>query len=243
MSHVSCIDVVFRSEKPHAAARVANIWCVTHMNESCVHVWVTYMGHVCMQERHIWMSHVRRESCDTLTSHMYAWSYLRHRDVANVRMRPVPHVNGSLRSHVPRMNLSFMIPPHEWVMSHIWVRHWSMGLSHMWICHEGVMSHIWMHHWSMRSMNESCPQMKVSCRTCEWVKSHTQMSHVAQMSHVPRMNVSCPKYECIISQIWMRHILNMNCSCPVYECVVSHIWLSHVPYMNASRPTYDCVLN
>jgi len=45
------------------------------------------------------------------------------------------------------------------------------------------------------------------------------------MSHVPRMNESCPIF--VISAM-------SPISCLMYEWVTSHIWLSHVPCMNES---------
>jgi len=60
------------------------------------------------------------------------------------------------------------------------------------------------------------------------------MSHI-WMCHVTHMNVSCHRYECVMSQIWMRHVAHMNASCHKFDSVMSHIWMRHVRHMNVSR--------
>jgi len=64
--------------------------------------------------------------------------------------------------------------------------------------------------------------MNESCRTHEWVMSHTWMSHVA------RMKESCRTHEWVMSHIWTSHVAHMNESCRTYEWVMSHTWMSHV---------------
>jgi len=89
---------------------------------------------------------------------------------------------------------------YKWSTRHVW-------FSHRWVAH--CFSHIRFRY--LTHINESChtyesvvPHInKVrdmcgwgisrdyeACHTCEWVVSHVWMSHIA------RMNVSCPTYEC-----------------------------------------------
>jgi len=97
----------------------------------------------------------------------------------------------------------------------------------------------------------------------EWVMSHVWMSHV------PRMNESCPIYEGVMSptyvrlegiwwllsgvwvwerelvssHAWMSHVPCMNEPCPMYEWVMYSIWMSHVLCMNVSCPIYEWVMS
>jgi len=91
------------------------------------------------------------------------------------------------------------------------------------------------------------------------------MSHV-WMSHVPRMNESCPTHEwlmglpewkghdrnmneayhtrgCALSSMLVSHVPHINESRLVCEWVMSHIWMSHIPRMKESCPKYKCVMS
>jgi len=116
---------------------------------------------------------------------------------------------------------------HEWVMSHIWIRHVTRVNES---CHtyEYVMSHIWMSH---------VTHTNTACHTGEWVKSHICISHVTQvnesshtyawvMSHTPPPSSSH-------SHSSMSHVTHTQ-SCRTCEHVTSHVWMSHVTHMNES---------
>jgi len=93
-------------------------------------------------------------------------------------------------------------------MSHIWMR--QVTLMNASCCtYECVMSDIWMRR----------------CHTCEWVISHTWISHVRHM------NVSCHTHECVMSHTWMRHVAHANASCHTIESSKSHICTSRVTHM------------
>ena len=101
--------------------------------------------------------------------------------------------------------------------------------------YEWGMSHIWRNH--VLHAIESCP-------TCECeVGGRTPRMCTLRMSHVPRVNDSCPIYELIMSYIWMScisHAIESYESCPTYEWFMSHIWRNHVVHMNESCPTCEC---
>ena len=46
----------------------------------------------------------------------------------------------------------------------------------------------------------------------------------------------------LMFHIWMTHVPRMNVSCPIYKRVMSHIWISHVPhisFLHNNRPTLE----
>jgi len=140
---------------------------------------------------------------------------------------------------------------HEWVMSHIWMRHinescptykWVVILDgHPWghsssthvytgalcmsrVTHEWVMSHIWM------------PHINEVCHKCEWVMCHTHQfildghpwghsNHTHDQTGALRM--SRVTHEGVLSHIDMPLI---NESCHTCEWVMSHKWRSHVSH-------------
>jgi len=187
-------------------AYVPTISHVTHVNKSCHRVngschtqnWaqmprlvlaycVTWRIHIFVYLT--WLIHV----CGT--PHLYVW----HDPFASVigRILCVWHhfghgIHGHLGFAVRCAGTTFPLVcvmtsnhTHEWVMSHMWIRH----VVHMnESCHtyECVMAHIWVIH--VTRVNESC-------HTCQYVMSQIWMSHV---THV---NGSCHTYEWVMSHL------------------------------------------
>jgi len=99
--------------------------------------------------------------------------------------------------------------------------------------------------------------------THEWVMTHIWvMAHIL-MSHVSRMNESCPTYEWVTSRMWTSHVTDMNAYVyekrPTYvkrdlytyekwptntcERVMSQIWMRHVTHVDETCHTYERVMS
>ena len=93
--------------------------------------------------------------------------------------------------------------------------------------------------------------MKESCRTYEWVRSHTWKHE--KDKEVSQIEAAL-SFEWEMWHIWMCHVTHLNVSscrtCEwvvsrmsryTYEWVMSHIWTSHGTHMDESCCTYKCV--
>jgi len=115
----------------------------------------------------------------------------------------LPPTNHTSNSYDSRMNGSCLT--YAWVMSHIWMSHWThrdrplfttheLYFEFIWLTYEGVMSYSWISH---------VLHMNGSSLTYEWVTSHLYiyLSHVSSPtkctsnSSDSRMNESCLTYE------------------------------------------------
>jgi len=135
-------------------------------------------------------------------------------------------------------------PIYECIMSHIWLRdmtHWCNGVVYV---HE--LCHIWTSH---------VLYMSASCHTCKYVTWLTgMMASSVCTNYVPykwvmsHMNESCPIYECVMSQIWIRDVTHgydgvvcVHELCPIWmshvpcERDMSYIWVRHFTHMNVWR--------
>jgi len=96
-------------------------------------------------------------------------------------------------SRVTQMNWSRHT--HEWVMSHIWMRHVSC-VSHIRHTHKWGMSHMWIKHITQTTTRRIHARMNESCHSYEWVTSHIWMGRVRLTSH-----------------IWISHVTHITTCC------------------------------
>jgi len=167
-----------------------------------LHSWAVSMGrvtyfkescHVCVGV--VWLRHVTytHEVC-----HTYQWvvsmCYITYQ---------CAHINGS----------------HQWVMSHIWMRH----------VNEQLQRNL-SYKWSILHMNESrdIDQHDMSCHTCEGVISratrdmHVASCHVMSQSHVTYINEGFYTYQWVVWHILTCHVKVVNVSCHVWP----EIWIA-----------------
>jgi len=149
---------------------------------------------------------------------------------------------------------------HEWVMSHILMRH---EMPENESCHIRMcVSHICVTYTTPNVgkcsyhelMNESCrmshvTHMKESCHPNEWVMSRMWRSHVSRMndlyqictceSHIYVTYTAKMSASVTVTNIWMSHVTHMDKSCHTYGWVMSHMWMSHVKHVKESCHTYE----
>jgi len=134
---------------------------------------------------HKWIDHV---SHINESKHTHKW-VMRHR--------------GQLRGGWWRVNESWHI--HEWVMSPTSIESCRVV---GWVMAPIGMSSFWWGATTWRMITScSVTLMDESCRTHEWVMSHTWMSHVAPM------NESCRSHEWVMSHTWMSHVAPNSKTC------------------------------
>jgi len=220
-------------------------WCIHVCDKPHTFTWHDSFDHV---ERVVAYSACEREWVPRHTlsrvTHMNEARCAYERVVSHTWMRHVAHMNESCYTHKGVIHVYLVTAQscqrYEWVMSHIFRYEWV--ISHIFRC-EWVMSHIFRCGKQKESRRHSVTDISVRYAThmnesrqtkadewvmnelCEWVTSHTWVSHVIQKMNESRQT---KEDEWVTSQmnelpdIWMSYLTHMSESYYTNEWVTSY---------------------